>query len=283
MIEEFGHERLNRRRSFLESRANAHLGRETDRQWHSLAAATLFRDAAAVALISGEINEGRSLLRKSGELFFDTGFSGGLQLLYVAGALDESDSQPKSRINKFANAFAVHDRSELQSTSADISRSFDVTSFQPSQLHRTYQALAGRHTEDEEWSSLRSTIRKRLISNASMPVGLARMTLAAYLGTFDQLTKRGPPESKSVPGGVAQVLNSLAQQRAELLMAARGDNFHWKALLRPAELIDFDLLTLLIAGVRRGQASKLIANAFAKRDPGTALPQTLAEALSAKI
>jgi hypothetical protein len=63
MIGEFDQERLERRRVFLESRAKAHLAADTNRCWHLAAAATLSRDAAAVALILGDIAGARDLLR----------------------------------------------------------------------------------------------------------------------------------------------------------------------------------------------------------------------------
>jgi hypothetical protein len=127
---------------------------------------------------------------------------------------------------------------------------------------------------------LRGAIRETLNINMTMPVGVTRTTLGTYLATFDWLANRDAQAMETRPGGVERVLSALAQRREELLLAARRDRFHWKALLRPAELVDFDLLALLLAGVRRGQASAMIASAFADRDAITALPQALADALN---
>jgi hypothetical protein len=110
-----------------------------------------------------------------------------------------------------------------------------------------------------------------------MPVGAARVPLAAYLATFDHLANRDVKVSP--PGGTEQVLESMAQRREELLKVARQDSFHWNALARPAELIDFDLLALLLAGMKRG-ASPLPAQDFASRDALTELPFRLAEILA---
>jgi hypothetical protein len=282
MIDEFDGGRLERRRAFLESRATAHLRAEVDHRWHFAAAATLLRDAAAVALILDDIGGARDLLRKSGNLFLELGYAGGLQLFYIAGTLDSEESDIQNRIDTFARAFAEHrgDR-EVQPAGADHRVPvFKYQSFRPPQLLRAYQGLAGRRSEDETRIGLRNAIREALRVNATMPVGLARTTLATYVATFDRLAKRDA-EARDAPSvRLEMVLGSLAQQREELFVAARLDRFHWQALLRPAELIDFDLLALLLAGVRRGKASALIAKAFADRDAITALPQVLANALN---
>jgi hypothetical protein len=49
--------------------------------------------------------------------------------------------------------------------------------------------------------------------------------------------------------------------------------------LRPAELIDFDLLAMCVAGRRGGRNFSLVSSAFAERDPLTALPERLATEL----
>jgi hypothetical protein len=281
MIDEFDQVRLKRRQAFLESRATSHLSIENDRQWHLSATATLLRDASAVALILGDIEGARGLLRKSGDLFLRLGFAGGFQLLYISGYLDSEQSSPTERFSRFARAFTDRTKPrERQPDPSEFLSHFDDESFRPPQLLRAYQALAGRRAEDEEWFGLRNAIRAALNVNAAMPVGSARTPLSTYLATFDQLAKRDPQATEAPPGGVLHVLSTLAQRRDELFVAARRDRVHWKALLRPAELIDFDLLALLLAGIRRGQASDVIATAFAGRDATTSLPQTLANALS---
>ncbi|WP_156526855.1 hypothetical protein [Bradyrhizobium sp.] len=278
MIEEFDLIRLERQRAFLEIRAKTHLNSEINRQWHQCAAATLLRDAGAVAFIIGDIDGGRLLLRQSGALFFEIGFAGGLQLLYIAGALDTNENEARSRVDKFETAFYLRDRPSGQ-PSIHLEFRFDEASFRPPQLLRIYQALAGRLSEDEKWSDLRGTIYSSLMVNSTMPVGATRIPISAYLSAYDQVAKRVPEAKTVATRSLKRVLGSLVERREELIMAARRDRFHWKALLRPAELIDFDLLALLVAGTRRGKRSKLIASVFTARDPITALPQTLAKEL----
>ena len=281
MIEEFGKAKLERRRVFLQRRARAHLMAEGNTRWHLSAAATLLRDAAAVALILDDFGSARSLLQESGDRFLELGLPGGLQLLYIAGSIDKVKGGAEGPVERFAMAFAEHAQPrERSATAPEIEFGFADYSFQPPQLLRAYQALAGRRANDDEQRTLRDTIRQTLNVNATMPVGPTRTTAASYLAAFDLLAKREHIEIEELPGGVEQFLTSLVQRRDELLAAARRDRFHWKALLRPAELVDFDLLALLLVGVRRGQASKLIASVFAGRDATTALPQNLALAMN---
>jgi hypothetical protein len=279
VIEEFDQDLLHRRRSFLETRAKAHLTIETDRQWHHAAAATLLRDAAAVAFIIGDNAGGRSLLQSSGDLFFRMGFAGGLQLLYIAHALDANDAGTLDRIENFHRAFNKHiENGHRDAESQDAKFQFSDDSFHPAQLLRAYQALTGWISEDDKWLTLRREMYDMLSVNATMPVGTARTPLAIYLQTYEQLARQEVQAAKEPSGMLKQVLNSLVQRREELLVAARRDRFHWKALLRPAELVDFDLLSLVLVGVRRGH-TRLITRAFSKRDAIIALPLTLAKAL----
>lgn len=193
------------------------------------------------------------------------------------------DGRPidEHRIDTFARAFDDQRQGKKAPTAQDIAQDleqvFVADSFRPPQLLRLYQALAGRRDDDRGRHGLRKDIRTTLKVNATMPVGAARMSLETYLATLDRLARRD--EKAAPPGGVDQVLGALAQRREELLNAARQDRFHWHALIRPAELVDFDLLALVLAGVRRGGPSYLAAEAFAKRDPLTALPVHAAEAL----
>jgi hypothetical protein len=277
MIEEFDHERLLRRRHFLESRARAHVNAKGDHRWHRTVSATLLRDAAAVALLLDEFEGARELLRRSGNQLLQLGLSGGLQLLFIADTIDGEEGEIGQRIDTFAQEFFQKETPEGPQRLAE--HQFDKESFRPPQLLRAYQGLAGRRSDDAARASLRRMMRAILTINASMPVGATRIPVAIYLAVFDYLANRETEEA-NLPGGFSQIIRSLAQRRAELLSVARQDHYHWKALLRPSELIDLDLLAMFVAGRRRGQNFGLVMSAFAERDPLTALPVKLAIALS---
>jgi hypothetical protein len=277
VIDEFDHERLWRRRHFLESRATAHLNTEADRRWHRTAAATLLRDAASLALLLDEFEDARNLFRRSGGQLLQLGLSGGLQLLFIAGAVDEDGEEIWQRIDTFAGELFLKESPEAGQRLH--TRQFDEESFRAPQLLRTYQGLAGRRSDDPAHASLRQMIRGILTTNVSMPVGAARTPAGIYLAVFDYLANR-QTEEENLPGGLFQIIRSLAQRRAELLSVAWQDRYHWKTLLRPAELIDLDLLAMFVAGRRRGQNFGVIASAFAERDSLTALPAKLAMALN---
>ncbi len=68
-------------------------------------------------------------------------------------------------------------------------------------------------------------------------------------------------------------LIALAVRRNELVAAAQADRFHWRLLLKPAELIDFDLLALGLAAMSGGtQGADLLFEATADRGPAARLP-----------
>ena len=187
------------------------------------------------------------------------------KLLFLAGTLDGKEDDIGQRIDTFAHEFFQR-RERRERSQPSTERQFDDESFRPPQLLRTYQGLAGRRSDDPKRASLRRTIREILAVDASMPVGTTRTPAAIYLAMFDYLADR-ETEDANWPGGFSQIIRSLAQRRAELLSVARRDRYHWKALLRPAELIDFDLLAMCVAGRRRGQNFSVVTSAFAERDP----------------
>jgi hypothetical protein len=278
MIEGFDRERLQRRQYFLESRARAHENAKIDHRWHRTAEATLLRDAAAVALLLDEFDRARVLLRKSGSQLLQLGFSGALQLLLIADAVDAPEGETAQQVDMFAHELFREFNPEVGRRVRE--RKFHEESFTPPQLLRTYQGLAGRRVGDTyEYENSLQKIREILSINASMPVGATRTPMSIYLAVFDHLTDRETGD-ENLPGGYSQIISSLAQRRSELLTIARRDRFHWKALLRPAELIDFDFLAMFVAGRRRGQNFEAVTSVFAERDPLTALPLKLAIALS---
>jgi hypothetical protein len=238
----------------------------------------LLRDAAAVALLLDEFDSARALLRKSGSQLLQLGFSGALQLLLIADAVDAPGGETARQVDMFADELFRQFSREVGTKVRE--RKFNEESFTPPQLLRTYQGLAGRRAgDDDEYRDARQKIREILSTNASMPIGSTRTPMSIYLAVFDRLTDHETGD-ENLPGGLPQIISSLAQRRAELLTIARRDRFHRKALLRPAELIDFDFLAMFVAGRRHGQNFDVVASVFAERDPLTALPLKLAVALS---
>jgi len=226
MIEEFEPELLLRRRIFLEKRAEVHLLAEANVRWHRLVSATLFRDAAAIAFMAGDINDGRALLRRSGIYFFDAGFVAGLQLSYVAGALDEETNEATGQIGRFGRAFRRRAGSEFQSAEPPLDTigesQFDDESFRPSQLLRAYQAFAGRISNSDEVSWLLSKIHEVLVVSPTMPVGAARIPLQTYLAIFDQFSRR-KTKSSIESRSSKKILDAMVQRREELIAAVRRD------------------------------------------------------------
>ena len=90
-------EALFRRRDFLCTRATAHLdaaldGGRREYDLHQACAATLHRDAACIALLAGEINEGKELLFGAGVEFAELGLAAGATLMALADPIGPSIS-----------------------------------------------------------------------------------------------------------------------------------------------------------------------------------------------
>src|ERR1043166_7920953 len=83
---EFESERLHRQEIFLRDRASAHDEIEdNNRIWHRACAATLIRDAAALALLRGDAPTATRLFRDAGHRFSDLGVFTGFSLLELSG------------------------------------------------------------------------------------------------------------------------------------------------------------------------------------------------------
>src|SRR5438093_6603859 len=82
LTEEFDPERLLRQQGFLVDRATVHTRHEGDPQlWHRACAATLRRDAAAIALLRGDGIAATQLFAEAGSDFAELGMFVGFSLL----------------------------------------------------------------------------------------------------------------------------------------------------------------------------------------------------------
>jgi hypothetical protein len=287
MIDEWNKEQLERHRHFLSSRASHHLERQPGWERNFAAGATLYRDAAAVAFLLDDFDDGRMFLFRSGHLFLMLGYAGGLQLLYIAGELDAEKEEARELdqadrfIDAFSKTFIFHQHAEQPIDSPDGEPAINSDSFRPGQLLRAYQGLTGRVLRDASTSLIRGPMREALSVNSTMPIGSSQMPVSVYLAAFDWLCDRERnAKQDELKGYMDPMFRSIALRRQESLHAARRDRFHWTALPRPAELIDFDLLALLLAGIRRRTIPKFVEQAFLERDPVTALPYALAKSLA---
>lgn len=236
--------RLSRRASFLIDRAKVHddkAAKAGDRSLadrHIACAATLRRDAGAIALLIGNVEKAMDLFRSAGRLWAELGLYSGYFLLALAG--DESNIDIGWIERSLDPRFDGEPPREEDSTR----RYRDRSAQSPRQLLSLIEGL-GMAVESKH-RRLMLLARKRLRPSDGVLVGTSNLPIASYLRLFDEL--RGGETSQSLHDS----LLAITIQRQELIAAAQADEYHWRLTQRPAELIDFDLVALGIAAVNGG-------------------------------
>jgi hypothetical protein len=261
--------RLSRRASFLIDRAKVHddkAAKAGDRSLadrHIACAATLRRDAGAIALLIGNVEKAMDLFRSAGRLWAELGLYSGYFLLALAG--DESNIDIGWIERSLDPRFDGEPPREEDSTRRYRGRSAQS----PRQLLSLIEGL-GMAVELKH-RRLMLLARKRLRPSDGVLVGTSNLPIASYLRLFDEL--RGGETSRSLHDS----LLAITIQRQELIAAAQADEYHWRLTQRPAELIDFDLVALGIAAVNGGSTvqSELRA-ALERANAASRLPFDLA-------
>lgn len=262
-------ERLFRRASFLIDRAEAHeeqAATADDRNLadrHVACAATLRRDAGAIALLIGNVEGAVGLFRGAGQLWAKLGLYSGYFLLALA------DDDPSREIDWIERSLRWTLDEETPRESGVTRRYQQRSSHAPRQLLSLIEGL--EMADEREHRHLASLARERIQPNGGAPVGTSNLPIASYLRLFDEL-RRGEFSSRSRDNLLAIVI-----QRQELIAAAQADRFRWRMAQRPAELIDFDLIALGIAAINGGQTVQdELREALEKASGAARLPFDLA-------
>jgi hypothetical protein len=242
-------ERMNRRVEFLNDRANWHQRRETPLD--NACAATARRDAAVIALLLGRVGDGRILFRRAGQQWAALGL--------FAGYLLESFADPRqdfveadaigtfSRVDDDLAADALPGRRFSKGKPTQFEEA-SITS--PRQLLNLYQAMRGGRQRTHRTQSFAARAEERLAASAAVMVGLTGLPIRSYLALFKSFGANEPTSRDR------DMLLSVAIRREELLAAARTDQFHWLMMLKPAELVDLDLLALGLNALEAGPSSE---------------------------
>ena len=265
-------ERMRRRITFLNDRADWHDRRKTplDRA----CAATARRDAGVLALLLGQASNARSSFRAAGREWASLGL--------FAGYLLESFADPEQDFAK-DDAFGTFSRLDdaLRDGGPGDRRTiegeripFEAASFNsPRQLLNLYQAARGRRRQPH-LSSFATKAAERLSTSAAVMVGLTGLPTRAYLNLFNSFGANEPTQRDR------DMLFSVAIRREELLAAARSDQYHWRMMLKPAELVDLDLLALGLNAMEAGSNSeRALFEPLSHRDVPARLPFLLARDL----
>ncbi|MBX3501642.1 MAG: hypothetical protein KF889_19550 [Alphaproteobacteria bacterium] len=241
-------QRLRRRLLFLNDRAKAHDALQSE--LHIACAATLRRDAGAIALLLGQTEEALHLLSAAGRQWADLGVYSGYFLMSLArrsrgASWFENDTELDDIERSLTSEQAAKDfsRKAGQTTLGAMSNS------SPRQLLSLFQAAGGGRRRSGRASRLALPAAKRLGPSSGTEVGVTGMPLAGYLRLYDAF---GTGE---VSVRDQDSLFALAMRRDEQISVARADQYHWRLLSKPAEIIDFDLIALGMTAVEAGANS----------------------------
>ncbi|TGN51515.1 hypothetical protein E4L95_16765 [Paracoccus liaowanqingii] len=265
--DDFPDERLERRLHFLVSRADAHLSDLPDRETTEkdmpprACAATLYRDAACVALLMDEVSEARDLLHKAGQNFLMLGLPVGASLLALSGT-PGSEFELEQHADFIAGIRQQWRPREAHArdggafhTMADQARS------EPRQLLAMMQAdwIIDNRMRDRALRDESGPLREALERNGGYPVGATGLSIDSYARVADWFAERDGIEGFDdyLPDRIAALMATMMATRAEHLHSARKDRFHWKMLARPAEIVDLDATILMYFAINEDGTPKV--------------------------
>lgn len=234
-------ERLPRRLDFLLSRAAAHLESGFQDTRRRAAAATLYRDAACVALMLGNSNEARKHLVKAGRLFMDIGLTSGAALIALAEPWTARQVMVdySGLIEGVKHQQSKTEREDHRWPMAEMARSA------PRQILSLMQSEWLLQEAEKRPPSIDDTeLYAALKRNSGYPVGATGVSLETYSNMAQWMVGYRSHGSIRIPPFVARSLNTIFASRAEHLRAAMNDRFHWRLLARPSELLDLDIVIL---------------------------------------
>lgn len=277
LTKEFDPERLLRQQKFLVDRATFHAGNEGDRQtWHRACAATLRRDAAAIALLRGDRIAAATLFAEAGDSFAELGMFVGFSLLEFSQAGGSAEwRQNRSTIDEriFRAMNPEGGGLDVESREQPFLRD-SVNS--PRQLVYLSQALTVGH--GIEPNPLRSRVQTFLLPVAEVPLGPTGIPLGSYMKLVEEVASMNP-NVPTLSRAVQETWLSAVLRRQEQLQTARTDSWHWNLLPNPADLIDFDLMAVALIGVDRAGTTAPFDQPLADRDATVSLPLRAAKLL----
>lgn len=270
---ELDSKRLVRRLGFLQGRVRWHdlqIASAPDLKranLHIACAATLERDAAAIAMLLGDIQKAKFQLLSSGWRWMSLGMFVGAYLM----RLGEADRGSAAEATAWIPA-ALHNAGDPDQQPTGEERPFARSAARdPRQLLSIVQGSIGVQSP---LLLAASGARETLSAYRGLPLGAAGIPLGSYLRVLDEL------QTGDLGEHGRETLTGMAIRRRELIEVARQDGFHWRRLHYPAELIDFDLLALGLAAQAGGEEVRQQAFVImAERGAASRLPFELAREL----
>ncbi len=230
---------LRQKLEFLKDRATANdefAGRRRQNALRQAADATLWRDAACVAMLLDDMMAAKKYLKASARGFLELGLFYGILLLRLSGE-ENGEIDAKTSGDRFAwvrDALRLSE-SEQSDGTPDLPPYAQASAQNPCQLLRLVQSGVNFRTLDGD---VVETARKQLDVYAALPIGGTGIALGRYVQVQDAFL------DGDLDGRTTDALSYMAIRRRETIEFAKSDKFHWKRILNPCELIDLDILAL---------------------------------------
>lgn len=220
---------LDRRRRFCEARILAWT-RPDRAAPPSGVVAGLEKELAAIALLQGDMETARARLVRTGELLLAETSAQGLVYLGIAGAHRVTDDPLARTIIEVATRLD-------EPTGPDQPRIRGAQFYSPVQWLSVIQAQALAHYDEVSTSVLVKRLRPQgsIVLANGLPLGLYLDLLAPREAAF-----------ASGDGAWEDLLTVLGWRRRGLRIA-RENTYHWRTILDPVALVDFDLIALFLS------------------------------------
>lgn len=269
-------ERLNRRVGFLRDRAKAHLEQSEERRVMNIACAgSLFRDAAATAILLEEYGQARKLLIQAGELWTRIGLFSGYALLSL-GQQQAWWSNRRGELETVREELADAARPQPENPwprRREQAPMMAGSAGSTRQLLHLYQSLRPHVDEDPVARSVIAMAHERLSEQSTAQVGSTEAPVRSYVHLLDAAVHG------DFDAAAHDTLSGMVLRRVEQLGAARADEHHWRLALAPAALVDFDLMALATASADARNTVSEVAEHFRSRNRAVSLPLIAARGL----
>ena len=240
---------------FLVSRAALHEEQGSDVLMHKACAATLLRDAGCLLLLREEIGAGRERLAQAGEQLLEMGLGAGLVLVAVGDA-----GRGRQELRSYRER-VENDRRRAEETRADRPEEWreSVTLAARRSLGSMLSVvqtdfLEGTRDAQVESASQRREIERRelLERYGAQDVGETGMAVFRYVRVAASMGAGAHAVADDDTVNVVRAVELLGRHREERVEAARRDEFHWRLVPRPAELLDLDSVVLMQVALAAG-------------------------------
>jgi hypothetical protein len=246
---------------FLLDRAAAHVDENSSpSELQLLCAATLRRDAAAIAIILDDYDKAAKLLRTAGYEYMKAGSFYGLALLSVI------DTSPpwedfQDRVTGLGRQFfrPIDDETDGQDEVAER--------FSAAEAVSALQALSVTIERDAAKEHLRHQL-SGTFQRFPIHAGAPELRTPFYFRVLQQASSIDVAARQFA----ARDLYALSDIRDAELEAAQADEYHWALLLNPSDVVGFDLMFVGLSALRHNQSLAPMVEAFGELESATALP-----------